>query len=60
MYLALRDKGYPITISEPERVIEDYLRSSKIYRYSWSTQKYYVKSAKEAIEMANRLNEGVK
>ena len=58
MYLALRDKGYPITISEPERVIENYLRSSKIYRYSWYTQKYYVKSAKEAIEMANRLNEG--
>ena len=58
MYLALRDKGYPVSISEPEKVIRGYLMSSKIYsRDSWYGHKHYVKSAEEALKLAKKLTE---
>ena len=56
MYLALRDKGYPVTILEPEGTIRDYLMSSKVYgRSGWRAYRHYVKSAEEAIKLADEL-----
>lgn len=61
MYLALRDKGYPITILEPEDTICQYLMSSRKYRRAgYFGNKYFVKSAEEAIKLVDELEKKVK